>query len=241
MTRPWVVAGRRATEGMVSTTPLPDPDEQAMIMSTMRTVSRVMGVLTRANIGPPPEIGPGPAIYAANHRSLADLLLASVTFHSWERPIRPLVAAAYFQMPVIGPLLHRLGCIPVDGVEALDLATVELEAGWPVAIMPEGRVVPVEEWREDGVGRTHQGVGWLAVSTGLPLIANGASGTEAFWPRSSKTPRIRPWNRYPLALRSEVLGVIHAAEPREATELVRAALVRCVERADSVVEEMRSG
>jgi 1-acyl-sn-glycerol-3-phosphate acyltransferase len=217
----------------------PDPADQAALMSTHRVVSSVMGLLTRSDIGPPPDVPSGPAIYAANHRSLADLLLASIAFCSWGRPIRPLVASSYFRKPAIGPLLSRLRCIPVDGHEALELATSEIEAGWSVAIMPEGRVVPVEEWAADGVGRLRSGVGRLALSTGLPVVANGASGTEAFWPRGSTLPRIRPWRRYPLALRSEVLGTITADSSRDATEVVRRAVVRCVEQADAATELMR--
>jgi|TARA_B100001079_G_scaffold57544_2_gene48268 1-acyl-sn-glycerol-3-phosphate acyltransferase len=226
---------------MEQMTPQPDLAEQAAIISTMRFVKTMMGLFTRSDIGPPPDIPPGPAIYAANHRSLADLLLASITFHSWGRPIRPLVASSYFRKPGIGPLLSRLRCIPVDGSIALELAVVEIEAGWSVAIMPEGRVVPPEEWNADGVGRLHSGVGRLALDTGLPVVANGASGTEGFWPRGATGPRIRPWGRYPLALRSEVLGVITAATSREATEIIRDALVRCTTQADSVTREMRRG
>jgi 1-acyl-sn-glycerol-3-phosphate acyltransferase len=217
----------------------PDPAEQASLISTLRFVNTVMGAFVRSESGPPPDVPVGPAIYAANHRSLADLLLAAIAFHSWGRPIRPLVASAYFRKPGIGPVLGRLRCIPVDGSEALELAAADIEAGWSVAIMPEGRVVPVEEWSVDGVGQLRSGVGRLALETGLPVVAIGASGTEAFWPRGSTVPRIRPWRRYPLALRHEVLGVITGDSPREATDVVRAALVRCVDRADTATEMMR--
>ncbi len=91
------------------------------------------------------------------------------------------------------------------------------------------------------VGRLHSGVGRLALDTGLPVVANGASGTEGFWPLGATGPRIRPWGRYPLALRSEVLGVITAPTSREATETIRDALVRCTTQADSVTREMRRG
>ena len=37
-----------------------------------------------------------PTIHACNHRSLADVLLAPSTFHIWGWPLRPLVAASYF-------------------------------------------------------------------------------------------------------------------------------------------------
>ena len=224
---------------MEQMTPQSESAEQAALISTLRLVDSVMRIFARSDIGPPPDVQSRPAIYAGNHRSLADLLLASIAFHSWGLPIRSLVASSFFRKPVIGPLLGRLRCIPVGGSEALELVTAEIQAGWSVAIMPEGRVVPVEDWKADGVGQLRSGVGRLALETGLPVVATGASGTEAFWPRGATGPRVRPWRRYPLAVRSEVVGVIDAGSPREATEVIRTALVRCVERADTATELMR--
>ncbi len=216
-----------------------DASREASVMSTMRKVASTMAVLARADIGPAPEVPTGPVIYAANHRSMADLLLASLTFHEWGRPIRPLVAASYFDTPLLGGLLRRLMCIPVTGKEALEAARGELEAGWSIAIMPEGRVVPPEEWAPTGVGRTHPGVGRLAMDTRLPVVACGASGTEALWPLGRPLPHLRPWRRFPLALRSEVIGPVEAETSRIATAVVVEALERAVRRADSAVEAMR--
>ncbi len=222
---------------MIST---PPAEEQESLLSTIGRVTSVMSLFTRCDIGPAPDIPPGPALYAANHRSLADLLLAAVTFDSWGRPIRPLVASAYFAKPGLGRLLRRLRCIPVEGAEALDMARAELEAGWSIALMPEGRVMPPEEWRKEGVGRARTGVGRLAAEAGVPVVAVGASGTEDFWPRSSVAPRFRPWRRYPLAIRTEVIGVIDIANPRDATEVVMEVVIRCVKAADAVAAEMRN-
>ena len=175
-----------------------------------------------------------PTIHACNHRSLADVLLASSTFHIWGRPIRPLVAASYFDRPGIGRLLREMRSIPVSGTETIDLAREALESGWSIAIMPEGRVVPREEWAETGVGRAHPGIGRLALDTGLPVVVSGASGTEQFWPLGRMLPRLTPWNRFPVALRSEYLGPLTGERARDVTDVVMAAMVRCVESAEAV-------
>ena len=210
----------------------PPVDEAARLLRRQKQLARAMQAVVTVDIGPRPKIDSGPAIHAANHRSLADLLLSASTFSSWGWPIRPLVAASYFETPLVGQLLKALRCIPVDGPEALDRAAEELAKGWSIAIMPEGRVVPEEEWAETGVGRAHSGIGRLAIDTGLPVVANGASGTERFWPRGRPMPKIQPWRRERLILRSEVLGVMTEGRSREVTESIMAAIARCVNTAE---------
>ena len=210
----------------------PPVDEAGALLAVQHRVARAMSLVTRLEIGPPPEITHGPVIHAANHRSLADLLLAANTFSRWGWPIRPLVAGSYFQRPGIGWLLERLRCIPVDGTEALDLATEALSEGWSVAIMPEGRIVPEAEWAPTGVGRARSGIGRLAIDTGLPVVAIGASGTERFWPRGRSMPQIRPGRRFPLAVSCEVVGVIADEAARDATDLIMEAIARQVVESD---------
>ena len=212
----------------------PPAHEAEALLIVQRRVARAMAVVSRLDVGPRPEVSSGPAIHAANHRSMADLLLSTGTFSRWGWPIRPLVAGAYFDRPGIGGLLERLRCIPVQGTEALDLASKALEQGWSVAIMPEGRIVSEDEWGPTGVGRAHPGIGRLAIDTGLPVVANGASGTERFWPRGRAFPRVRPGHRYHLALCSEVVGVVHDDRARDATTRIMDAVARCVVDADRI-------
>ena len=215
--------------------PAGPPDaEAADLLRVQHRVATAMGVMATFDIGPRPDAGPGPAIHAANHRSLADLLLSTATFSAWGWPIRPLVAGDYFDKAGIGPLLRALRCIPVHGTEALDMAAEELAKGWSIAIMPEGRVVPEDEWAETGVGRAHPGIGRLAIDTGLPVVANGAVGTERLWPRGQPFPKIRPWRRPRLVLRSEVVGPVPDGRSREATDRIMSAIARCVAASDGV-------
>jgi len=212
----------------------PPADEAADLLRIQHRVAMAMGVMATFDIGPRPEAGPGPVIHAANHRSLADLLLSTATFGAWDWPIRPLVAGAYFEKPGIGRLLRALRCIPVHGPAALELAAEELAKGWSIAIMPEGRIVPEEEWEATGVGRAHPGIGRLALDTRLPVVANGASGTERLWRRGRSMPRVRPWRRDNLVLRSEVVGVVPDDRSRFATDRIMAAVARCVAVSEAV-------
>jgi len=206
----------------------PDPTEAAALAVVQRRVARGLGLLARVDAGLRPDVADEPVIFAANHRSMADLLLASATFSSWGWPIRPLVAGSYFDRPGIGGLLRRLRCIPVHGSSALDIATEVMAEGWSVAIMPEGRVVPAAEWGADGVGVARPGIGRLALSTGRPVVAVGVIGTEHFWPPGRNLPRMTPWRRFPLTVRHEVLGVIEGDEPSVALEGIMAGIIRCL-------------
>ncbi len=212
----------------------PDAAAAAAISRTHRRVDRLLRLMLRIDVEQLTRPTLGPTIHACNHRSLADLFLASSTFHIWGRPIRPLVAASYFDRPGIGRLLREMRSIPVSGTQAIDLAREALESGWSVAIMPEGRVVPREEWAETGVGRFHPGIGRLALDTGLPVVVSGASGTEQFWPLGRTLPRLTPWKRSHVVLRSEYLGPLTGERTRDVTDLVMAAMVRCVETAEGI-------
>ena len=250
-TLPWGAIGPRSLHpGDVSPTlrPVtrqfpdgPPADEAAALLTVQHRVARAMSLVTRLEIGPRPEVSSGPVIYAANHRSLADLLLAANTFSRWGWPIRPLVAGGYFKRPGIGWLLERLRCIPVDGAEALDLATEALSDGWSVAVMPEGRIVSETEWGRTGVGHARSGIGRLAMDTGLPVVAIGASGTERFWPRGRSMPRIRPGRRVPLAVSCEVVGVISDELARDATDRIMGAIARQVAESDRKTGRINSG
>ena len=210
---------------------LNDNDRQGLKKS-FRNLTMFTSKLAEVEVEDVPTEIDGPAIYACNHRSLSDLLIAGPTFLHWGQPIRSLVAASYFEHRFIGPLLRYLKCIPVQGLEAIEQATEALYAGWSVAIMPEGRVVPRSEWMEEGVSRGHIGVGKLALETGFPVVAAGASGSELLWPRGKYLPFMKPWSRQKVVLRCEYLGVVGGETPRDVTDQIMDGVKRCVERAE---------
>ena len=207
-------------------------NERQGLQKSFRNLSVFASKLAEVEVEDIPTEITGPAIYACNHRSLSDLLIAGPTFLHWGQPIRSLVASSYFEHPLIGPLLRYLKCIPVQGVEAIEQAKEALHSGWSVAIMPEGRVVPRSEWMEEGVSKGHIGVGKLALQTGFPVVASGASGSELLWPRGKYLPFVKPWNRQKVVLRCEYLGVVDGETPRDATDQIMEGVKRCVKRAE---------
>ena len=207
-------------------------EDKQNLQKSFRNLTLFTRKLARVDVEDLPAQIQGPLIFACNHRSLSDLLIAGPTFFQWGEPIRALVAASYFEHPLIGPLLRSLKCIPVQGLEAIDQAREALNNGWSIAIMPEGRVVPRAEWLERGVSKGHIGIGKLAVETGFPVVASGASGSELLWPRGKYLPFMKPWNRQHVVLRCEYLGVIEEQTPRDATDLIMEGVQRCVERAE---------
>ncbi len=117
----------------------------------------------------------GPAVLAPNHRGLLDgpLLWARV-WAARRRPVAFLVKEEMFT-GVLGVLLRATGQIPVDrrsGARALVTATGVLERGGVVGVFPEGT-------RGDGgVQSVREGVAWLALRTGAPVVPVAMTGTR---------------------------------------------------------------
>ena len=198
--------------------------EHRRIVRTHRVLGKLMRPFASIDVENISFSNTTPVIHAANHRSFADLWLACETFRTWGVPVRPLVAASYFTIPGVGFLLRSMKCIPVEGTESLEIAKKVLLRGWSVAIMPEGRIVPKEEWSISGVGRARSGIGRLVIDTGLPVMVSGASGTECFWPRGNKMPYLHPWKSFPIALRSEYLGILKGTRSRDVTDQIMKAM-----------------
>ena len=209
-----------------------DHKEHESLQKVFRNIKLLTSTMAKVEIENLSSEITGPAIYACNHRSLSDLLIAGPTFHQWGKPIKALVAGTYFNHSLVGPLLRSLKCIPVEGTDAIDEAERALKEGWSVAMMPEGRIVPRNDWIKDGIGKGHVGIGRLAIKTGLPVIASGASGSELLWPRGKNFPVIKPWKRQKVVLCCEFLGPIIEGSEREITDLIMQGVQRCVQRAE---------
>jgi len=174
-----------------------------------------------------------PTILTANHRSLADLFLAASLFHVWEWPVRPLVAGSYFEKPLIGTLLRRLGAIPVTGGDAIDVAKEVLASGVSVAVMPEGKVVRPEEWEPTGVGTPRIGVARLAIETKCPVLSIGVAGTEVLWPRGRFLPKFTPWNRTKTFVRLNAHGTVDGSDPESVLDEIWSGVKDMVEKAEA--------
>jgi 1-acyl-sn-glycerol-3-phosphate acyltransferase len=129
----------------------------------------------------------GPFILAPVHRSYVDwLLVARVT----RRRLRYMVKAEVWKSKLVGRLIEALGAFPVNRSgadrEALERSRAVLAAGEPLVMFPEGtrRSGPVvEDLRE--------GVAYLALRAGVPVVPVGIGGSERAMPRGSALPRPR--------------------------------------------------
>lgn len=135
----------------------------------------------------------GPFIVASNHLSFLDSIIIQAIC---PRPVAFFAKAEYFTTPgvkgrAMKAFFESVGSIPVErgeqaaSVAALDSLVDLLESGQGVGIYPEGT-----RSRDGRLYRGRTGVGWLALSTGAPVLPVGLIGTERLQPAG--TNRITP-------------------------------------------------
>ncbi|MDX6742024.1 lysophospholipid acyltransferase family protein [Actinocorallia sp. A-T 12471] len=136
----------------------------------------------------------GPLIVAANHQSFIDSYVIPVAL----LPLKTvfLAKAEYFEGKGVKGRLSRwfftsMGMVPVargDGSSAmgsLEQAAEIVQGGDVFALYPEGtRSMDGRLYR----GRT--GAGWLALTTGAPVLPVGLIGTDELQPYGSRLPKI---------------------------------------------------
>jgi len=137
----------------------------------------------------------GPGIVVANHRSYFDPAALALLAARAGRSLRFLGKKEVFDAPLLGLAMRGLGHIRVDrgsGSEApLRAASAALAGGELLCILPQGTIPRGAAFFEPKlVGRP--GAARLAIRTGAPVVPVGIWGTEAVWPRSSRTPQV--WN-----------------------------------------------
>lgn len=173
------------------------PTPQAAVFGRHgRAMARIGALFARLDLptsfSPPPG---RPLLFAGNHRSFFDILIAYAVFARLGLSSNILVRADLFERPGVGWWLRRTGCIPMSGAvreEAEASACAALRAGHTVSIMPEGRLVPAHE-RPDGVAPGKAGVSRIATAAGAVVIPVAFHGTDRVWPRGAPVPipRIR--------------------------------------------------
>jgi 1-acyl-sn-glycerol-3-phosphate acyltransferase len=158
-------------------------------------------------------------VMVANHRSLSDVFVAVEALCHYDLPARCLVLAKYFETPGAGRFLRTIGCIPAgDGKRAsIDIATETLEAGRPVAVMIEGKIVPPERREADGLGEIRPGFVEIARAAKADVLPIALVNTEHIWSSRGRLPRF-PWRG---RARIEVhTGTIVKVEGRTDEEIV---------------------
>ena len=113
----------------------------------------------------------GPAIVVANHRSGADPNLVAASTRRW---IHFLMAAEYYEMPVLRWVFRALGCIPVrrDGndLAATRRALSRLRNGGVIGIFPQGGIQEDDALDVAKAGVAKAGVALLASRSGAPVV-----------------------------------------------------------------------
>jgi 1-acyl-sn-glycerol-3-phosphate acyltransferase len=179
----------------------------------------------------------GPAIFAFNHVSTLDGLAVGIEVgRRLRRPTRFLVAAEFFQRPLMGWVLRRSHQIPVHRGKrdqpALDALTDTVRDGGLAGLAPEGRIDDHEG--HQGLQRIRSGTARVALPTGCPVIPVGVWGSQIRYPRTGLTFR-RPWRpTLGLAFGAPILPTGDPVTPREVadfTERIRIRLDEQVTRA----------
>ncbi|MFQ5989838.1 MAG: lysophospholipid acyltransferase family protein [Candidatus Methylomirabilales bacterium] len=150
------------------------------------------------------EVPPtGGVILAANHVSYVDPVFIGVALA--ERQLHFMAKEELFRSPLLGALMRELNAFPVRRRQ-VDHAGIRqclrlLEKGEVLLIFPEGT-------RGDGLalGKAEEGIGFLAVHAGCPVIPVHVKGTDKVLPRGQRIPRVHPVTVYfgrPLRLNAE--------------------------------------
>ena len=92
-----------------------------------------------------------PMLFAGNHRSLFDMVATLAIFNKFGLSCRIMLRGDYMVKGPGAAFLHSIGCIPTsrDQREAAEAeAIASLGRGELVALMPEGRLIPPDQWVE---------------------------------------------------------------------------------------------
>jgi 1-acyl-sn-glycerol-3-phosphate acyltransferase len=169
----------------------------SILGSVVSAVSRVE--LTRRAV-PDVELPDGPVIVVANHTSFADGILLALVGRRLGRSLRLMATGGVFRSGLVGPVVRRLGFIPVlrgtdSAAGALDAAATALAAGEAVGLFPEGRITrDPQHWPE----RSKTGAVRLAIRTGAPVVpialvgAQQVVGTKGIVGRLLRNTVLRP-------------------------------------------------
>ncbi len=136
----------------------------------------------------------GGAIVAANHLSYADVLAVSLFCDQAGRYPTFLAKSSLFKIKILGPILVRLGQLPVyrgqaDAALVLRDAEQGVKDGACVLFYPESTVTrDPDSWPM--VAKT--GVGRLALATGAPVIPVAHWGAQDVLPYGSIKPHVFP-------------------------------------------------
>ncbi len=171
------------------------PAEQNLVLNTHRTLTYrvcrgIVAVLAKILLRPSIEgveriPTHGPVIIAPIHRSNLDF---AVSVFLSPRKVFFMAKDSLFHVPLLGPLLIRLGAFPVRrgsaDRESMTRAEEVLRRGQALVLFPEGT-------RKEGldVDVLQDGAMFVAARTGARVVPVGIAGTEKAMPHGAKLPR----------------------------------------------------
>ncbi|MDE0701017.1 MAG: lysophospholipid acyltransferase family protein [Acidimicrobiaceae bacterium] len=197
----------------------------------LRFVGRLLCRAVHTFDGPVDTFG-RPVVVVANHRSFFDVPVGFALLESISLRARILVRAKYFDIPLVGRFLRSAGCISAgSGWRAtINTAVETLEAGRPVAVMLEGRIVPPEKRNESGLGKVRRGFLEIARAADAVVLPVAMVGSDEVWPIGRRLPRL-PWHGRPLVqIHVGETVVIDDLTNREALEAVRSVIASHITR-----------
>lgn len=136
----------------------------------------------------------GPAIFVANHTSMADPLVIAHFLYDRPREMRVLVKSSLFKVPLVATVLRSSGQIPVhraarNAGDALHTAAARIRAGEAPLIYPEGTVTRDPDlWPMQG----KTGAARLFLDTGAPVIPIVQWGAHNLHDYRTGKVRLRP-------------------------------------------------
>lgn len=132
----------------------------------------------------------GPVLIAPVHRSNVDF---AFTLFISPRKVFFMAKDGLFAVPLLGPLLTRLGAFPINRSsadrESLRLAEEVLRRGHALVMFPEGT-------RKEGraVEPLHDGAMFVAGRTGASVVPVGIAGSDRAMPVGARLPRLAKVN-----------------------------------------------
>jgi 1-acyl-sn-glycerol-3-phosphate acyltransferase len=151
------------------------------------TVAKLFLLVWKVRIIDSERIPAGGAILAGNHLSYLDPILL---WCAAPRPVHFMAKIELWSVKPLGWMLDRLWAFPVNrhgaDRDAISTATALLQAGEPVGMFPEGTRQSSDSAQ---MGEAHNGVSFIAMRAGVPVVPLGFSGTDKAWPRGKKLPR----------------------------------------------------
>jgi 1-acyl-sn-glycerol-3-phosphate acyltransferase len=191
-----------------------------------RTILAFCGISVRL-LHPERLGGAGSVIVAANHESLADIL---VLLARLPLQVRFLAKRSVFRVPILGWSIRAAGFIPVDrgdrtrGVATVEAALARLKRGRSLVVFPEETRTRTGELSE-----FKKGAALLALRSGLSILPLGIAGTRRILPAGGWL--MRP-GRVVVAVGDPIEVAGRPAKERgEVTELLRAAVATLREEA----------